>query len=89
MSESADEADLPLLQSIELGGSALAGDWRDDRKTSQRSPFNWKNSLVMRSGDLCGSEWIDLPSLISFKGNTYNFENIGPVVLESSDVCVD
>ena len=33
-----------------------------------------------------GGESIDLPSLASFKGSTYNFENIGPVVLESSGV---
>ena len=74
---------MSALESIELAGSAMAGDWRDDRKTSQRSPFNWKNKLVMRSWNVRGS---DLPSLASFKGSTYNFENIGPVVLESSGV---
>lgn len=78
---------MPALESIELAGSAMAGDWRDDRKTSQRSPFNWKNKLVMRSWNVRGGgESIDLPSLASFKGSTYNFENIGPVVLESSGV---
>ena len=89
MRKKGDEADLPALQSIELDRSAMAGDWRDDRKTNQRSPFNWKNTLVMRSWDVWWSESIDLPSLTSFKGSTYNFENIGPVVLESSNVSGD
>ena len=80
---------MPALESIELAGSAMAGDWRDDRKTSQRSPFNWKNKLVMRSWDVGESESIDLPSLTSFKGSTYNFENIGPVVLESNNIHID
>ena len=44
-----DDSDLPKLQSIELGSWALYGDDRDDRKTINTEPFNFKNTLTMRS----------------------------------------
>ena len=44
-----DDSDLPKLQSIQLGGSALLGDWRDDRQTIRNPPYNYKNTLTMRS----------------------------------------
>ena len=44
-----DDSDLPKLQSIELGYEALAGDGRDDRKTISDEPYNYKNTLTMRS----------------------------------------
>ena len=44
-----DDSDLPKLQSIELGYGALQGDERDDRKTISTSPFNYNNTLTMRS----------------------------------------
>ena len=44
-----DDSDLPKLQSIRLGGSALDGDNRDDRKTISNEPYNYKNTLTMRS----------------------------------------
>ena len=49
MNEWIDNADLPLLQSIEIGQEALAGDWCDDRKMIRDEPFNYKNTLTMRS----------------------------------------
>ena len=49
MSEWIDDSDLPQLQSIELGDSALAGDGSDDRKTISVYPYNYKNTLTMRS----------------------------------------
>ena len=42
-----DDSDLPKLQSIQLGGAALRGD--DDRKTISDEPYNYKNTLTMRS----------------------------------------
>ena len=44
-----DDSDLPLLQSIELGYEALEGDGRADRKTISEAPYNYKNTLTMRS----------------------------------------
>ena len=44
-----DDSDLPKLQSIQLGGVALNGDSRDDRKTISYEPYNFKNTLTMRS----------------------------------------
>ena len=44
-----DDSDLPKLQSIELDESALDGDIGDDRKTISTEPYNYKNTLTMRS----------------------------------------
>ena len=44
-----DDSDLPKLQSIQLGDYALEGDDRDDRKTISNEPYNYKNTLTMRS----------------------------------------
>ena len=44
-----DDSDLPKLQSIRLGDFALRGDGGDDRKTISEAPFNYKNTLTMRS----------------------------------------
>ena len=44
-----DDSDLPKLQSIQLDRYALAGDYRDDRKTIRNPPYNFKNTLTMRS----------------------------------------
>ena len=45
-----DDADLPKLQSIELGGWVFEGDGRDNRKGISNKPYNFRNSLTMRSG---------------------------------------
>ena len=50
-----DYSDLPKLQSIQLGFGALDGDYRADRKTISDKPYNYKNTLTMRSE----IEWID------------------------------
>jgi len=42
-----DESDLPKLQSIQLNDNALEGD--DDRKTISSFPYNYNNTLTMRS----------------------------------------
>ena len=44
-----DDSDLPMLQSIQLGSWALAGDNDDDRETISDEPYNYKNTLTMRS----------------------------------------
>ena len=44
-----DDSDLPKLQSILLGYEALEGDAGDDRKTISNKPYNYKNTLTMRS----------------------------------------
>ena len=49
MIEWIDDSDLPKLQSIQLRQYALYGDDDDDRKTISDEPFNFKNTLTMRS----------------------------------------
>ena len=44
-----DDSDLPKLQSIQLGYYALAGDDDDDRWMISDAPYNFKNTLTMRS----------------------------------------
>ena len=44
-----DDSDLPKLQSIQLGDCVLEGDGRDDRTTISDEPYNYKNTLTMRS----------------------------------------
>ena len=44
-----DDSGLPKLQSIELDEGALRGDDRADRKTISDEPYNYKNTLTMRS----------------------------------------
>ena len=44
-----DDSDLPKLQSIQLGDGALYGDERDNRKRIGTEPYNYKNTLTMRS----------------------------------------
>ena len=44
-----DDSDLPKLQSIQLGSWTLRGDIGDDRKTIEDEPYNYKNTLTMRS----------------------------------------
>ena len=44
-----DDSDLPKLQSIQLAYGALEGDAGDDRKTIINEPYNYKNTLTMRS----------------------------------------
>ena len=59
-----DEIDLPTLQSLTIGSWSLQGDYRDNRKTISREPYNYKNTLRMRSNnewdnDLNRSSFID------------------------------
>ena len=49
MNDWIDDSDLPKLQSIILSRNALDGDGNDDRKTISDKPFNYKNTLTMRS----------------------------------------
>ena len=49
MREGSDESDLPALQSIQLGYNALQGDSGDKRKIISEEPYNYKNTLTMRS----------------------------------------
>ena len=44
-----DDSDLPKLQSIQLDEYAFEGDLRDDRKTISSEPYNYNNTLTMRS----------------------------------------
>ena len=48
-----DEIDLPTLQSFHIGSWSLQGDYRDNRKTISSEPYNYKNTLRMRSNN----EW--------------------------------
>ena len=75
---------MPSLQSIQLRNNALQGDGRDERKTISDEPFNYKNTLTMRS-----EREQDLPSLTSYRGGQYSFQNIGMIILESIELEVD
>ena len=44
-----DDSDLPKLQSIRLDKSALEGDGGADRETISYEPYNYNNTLTMRS----------------------------------------
>ena len=44
-----DDSDVPKLQSIELDYGALYGDDHDNRKTISNPPYNYKNTLTMKS----------------------------------------
>ena len=44
-----DDSDLPKVQTIQLGSFAFSGDERDDRQTISDEPYNFKNTLTMRS----------------------------------------
>ena len=89
MSEWIDDSDLPKLQSIQLDTAGLQGDGRDDRKTISEAPYNYKNTLTMRSEIEWVDEWIDLPSLTEFNGSNGNLIYIGSVILESTDLVID
>ena len=88
LNEWVDYSDLPELQSIVLGSYALNGDNRDDRKTISDEPYNYNNTLTMRSEIEWVDKWIDLPSLTTFKGDGGNFEYTGSVILESSHLVI-
>ena len=75
--------DLPSLQSMILDSHAFQGDDSEDRKTTSTAPFNYKNTLTMRSMVIWRNEWIDLPSLTEFRANAANFEYMGTVTIES------
>ena len=76
------EIDLPLLQSVKLGGGAFLGD--SNRNTIDEYPYNYNNTVIMKSDSNWIKEYIDLPSLISFVGRgSYNYQYFGSVVLES------
>ena len=72
-----DDLDLPQLHSIELDYCALRGDERGEQKALKEKPYNYKNTLRMKSG--CGVIGImtDLPSLTSFKNIDATFSSSG------------
>lgn len=43
------DPDLPKLQSIVLDANALEGDFSDDRKEIPVEPYNYKNTLTLKS----------------------------------------
>jgi hypothetical protein len=44
------DSDLPKLQKVLLGSGALKGDGRENRQMIEEEPYNYKNTLAMRSG---------------------------------------
>ena len=84
-----DYPDLPALRSIHLGDLAMKGDGRDGRGIFSKSSKDWTSTLVMKSSSVWNDEWIDLPSLASFKGEYDNFRFMDSVILESSDMTMD
>ena len=76
------EVDLPLLQSVNLGKYAIGGDY--NRKTIDEYPYNYNNTMIMKSDGNWQNVYLDLPSLISFVGvGSENYRYFGLVVFES------
>ena len=44
--------DLPSLQTITLGQYAFQGDENDNRKSKSTEPFNFQNTLTMKSNKI-------------------------------------
>ena len=80
-----DDLDLPQLHSIELDYCALRGDERDEQKALEEKPYNYKNTLIMKSGCCMIGVMTNLPSLTSFKSYRCNCQFVGSVMLESTD----
>ena len=80
-----DNLDLPQLHSIELDYCALRGDERDEQKALKEKPYNYKNTLRMKSGCNASGVMTDLPSLISLNSYRCNCQFIGSVTVESTD----
>ena len=85
-----DDSDLPKLQSVKFGSYAFEYVQSVVFETISKYPYGmYKKTLTMRSDIGWTDEWIDLPSLTSFKGDEANFYAIGSVILESSDLVID
>ena len=78
------DVDLPQLQSIILDDSALEGDWQKNRKGIEFKPYNYKNTLTMKSSHKRIGSYPDLPSLTEFRGQDHHFLCFGSVVLKST-----
>ena len=76
------EIDLPLLQSVKLGDLAFLGDY--NRKTINEYPYNYNNTMTMKSDSNWQNVYLDLPSLISFVGGRGNYLYFGSVIFEST-----
>lgn len=44
-----DTPDLPKLESITLGPGSVFGDFDDSRITTDEKPYDYKNSIIMKS----------------------------------------
>ena len=75
------EIDLPQLQSVIMGSNAFRGD--SNRKTIDEYPYNYNNTMIMKSDGNWQNVYLDLPSLISFVGGSGNYHYFGSVVFES------
>ena len=77
-----DEIDLPTLQSFHIGSWSLQGDYRDNRKTISSEPYNYKNTLRMRSNnewdnELNRSSFIDWDERRLEQLHVYRIRDIG------------
>ena len=77
-----DEIDLPTLQSLTIGSWSLQGDYRDNRKTISSEPYNYKNTLRMRSdnewdNELNRSSFIDWDERRLEQLHVYRIRDIG------------
>lgn len=73
---------LPELDTIQFYGDyTLQGD--SNQNTTSIAPYNFTNTMTMKSETKNSNERLDLPSLAQIKGQKYHFQNIGIVILES------
>ena len=63
----------------------MGNNFHCEHDPSNDKEVHYLNKLIMRSRVEHDSTTVDLPSLVSFTGESLNFHNIGPVTLESSD----
>lgn len=79
-------SDLPWLFSIAINDDAFYGDCSFARETTFEAPYNYKNTLIMRSVGKRRNERADLPALAELRGGQCIFRFIGSVFLESGGV---
>lgn len=73
---------------MELDSHAFQGDSSADRKSISVMPYNYKNTLTMKSRSACICKQVDLPKLTTFSlAFGANFEYMGTVTIESWAYC--
>ena len=73
---------------IDFASHAFEGNAEENRQTIRDEPYNYKNTLTMKSWIRSSNRRIDLPLLVSFTGDNYIFHYVGSAFLESNELRV-